>query len=92
MELSTLINIKCKQKLAFQYLLPEKFPCSGMLSKKEFAIVSKQDKCHAAEFQIRGGVHIIFYLFLHENICCWYSSEAPHESLGKALLMSVVNI
>ena len=29
--------------------------------------------------QIRGGggIHIIFFLFPHENICCWYSLEVP---------------
>ena len=29
--------------------------------------------------QIRGGIHIIFFLFLHENICCGYSLEAPRR-------------
>ena len=27
--------------------------------------------------QIRGDIHIIFFLFLHKNICCLYSLEAP---------------
>ena len=27
----------------------------------------------------RGGIHIIFFLFLDENICCGYSLEAPHR-------------
>ena len=27
--------------------------------------------------QIRDGIHIIFFLFLHKNICCGYSLEAP---------------
>ena len=26
--------------------------------------------------QIKGGIHLIFFLFLHENICCGYSLEA----------------
>ena len=26
-----------------------------------------------------GGIHIIFFLFLHENICCRYSLEVPHR-------------
>ena len=30
-----------------------------------------------AKLQVRGGIHIIFFLFLHENICCGYSLEAP---------------
>ena len=25
----------------------------------------------------KRGIHIIFFLFLHENICCGYSLEAP---------------
>ena len=29
------------------------------------------------KLQIRGGIHIIFFLFLDENICCGYSLEAP---------------
>ena len=29
--------------------------------------------------EIRGGIHIIFFLFLHENICCGYSLEAPYR-------------
>ena len=28
--------------------------------------------------QIRGGIHIIFFLFLKKNICCWYSLEVTH--------------
>ena len=32
-----------------------------------------------AELQIRGGIHIIFFLFRHENICCGYSLEAPRR-------------
>ena len=24
-----------------------------------------------------GGIHIVFFLFLHKNICCGYSLEAP---------------
>ena len=31
-----------------------------------------------SELQIRGGIHIIFSLFLDVNICCGYSLEAPH--------------
>ena len=27
----------------------------------------------------KRGIHIIFFLFLHENICCWYSLEAPRR-------------
>ena len=26
----------------------------------------------------KRGIHIIFFLFLHKNICCEYSLEAPH--------------
>ena len=29
--------------------------------------------------QIRGGIHIIFFLFLHKNIHCGYSLEAPRR-------------
>ena len=29
--------------------------------------------------QIRGGIHIIFFLFLHEYICCGYSLEMPRQ-------------
>ena len=25
----------------------------------------------------KRGIHIIFFLFLHETICCGYSLEAP---------------
>ena len=32
---------KCQQQLAFSYSLAEKFSCSAMFSKKEFAIISK---------------------------------------------------
>ena len=34
-------------------------------------------------FTVRGiatdkrGIHIIFFLFLHENVCCGYSLEVP---------------
>ena len=24
------------------------------------------------------GIHIILFLFLHENLCCGYSLEVPH--------------
>ena len=27
----------------------------------------------------RRGIHIIFFLFLEENICCGYSLEAPWQ-------------
>ena len=27
----------------------------------------------------KRGIHIIFFLFLHENICCGYSLEAPRR-------------
>ena len=30
-----------------------------------------------SQLQIRGGIHIIFFLFLLKNIYCGYSSEAP---------------
>ena len=26
----------------------------------------------------KRGIHIIFFLFLHENVCCENSLEAPH--------------
>ena len=29
-----------------------------------------------SQLQIRGGIHILFFLFLHENKCRWYSLEA----------------
>ena len=32
-----------------------------------------------SELQIRGGNHIIFFLFLHKKICCRYSLEAPQR-------------
>ena len=32
-----------------------------------------------SQLQIRGGIHIIFFLFLHEKICCGYSLEAPRR-------------
>ena len=41
-----------------------------------------------SKFQIREGIHIYFFLFLHKNICCGYSLEA----LTEALLMSTHNI
>ena len=31
------------------------------------------------ELQIRGGMHIIFFLFLDEYICCGYSLEVPRQ-------------
>ena len=31
------------------------------------------------KIQIRGGIHIIFFLFLHENIYFGYSLEAPRR-------------
>ena len=30
--------------------------------------------------QIRGDIHIIFFLFLLENICCGYSLEAARRA------------
>ena len=27
----------------------------------------------------KRGIHIIFFLFFHENICCGYSLEAPQQ-------------
>ena len=27
---------------------------------------------------MRAGIHIIFFLFFHENLCCVLSSEVPH--------------
>ena len=32
-----------------------------------------------AQLQIGGGIHIIFFSFLDENICCGYSLEAPRR-------------
>ena len=29
--------------------------------------------------RLMRGIHIIFFLFLHENICCSYSLEAPEQ-------------
>ena len=29
--------------------------------------------------KIRARIQIIFFLFLHKNICCRYSLEAPHS-------------
>ena len=26
-----------------------------------------------------GGIHIILFLFLYENVCCGYSLEVPHR-------------
>ena len=37
------------------------------------------DFTRLTELQIRGVVRKIFYLFLHENICCGYSLEAPWQ-------------
>ena len=34
---------------------------------------------YISQLQIRGGIHIIFFLFLHKNICCGYSLEAPRR-------------
>ena len=31
------------------------------------------------QLQIREGIHIIFFLFLDENICCGYSLEVPQR-------------
>ena len=55
---------------------------------------------NTAWLQIRGDIHIIFFLFLHENICCGYSLEAPRWGASnsttiyvfEALLMSTHNI
>ena len=33
---------------------------------------------HITKLQIRGGIYIIFFLFLQKNICCGYSLEVPH--------------
>ena len=30
-------------------------------------------------FQIREGIRLILFLFLHKNICCGYSLEAPQR-------------
>ena len=32
------------------------------------------------------GIHIIFFLFLHENICCGYSLEAPYQGASNEYL------
>ena len=34
-------------------------------------------ECVLSKLQLRTGVHKIFFLFLHENICCGYSLEVP---------------
>ena len=34
---------------------------------------------YAVRAYIRVGIHIISFLFLHENICCGYSLEAPRQ-------------
>ena len=44
-----------------------------------------------SQLKIRGGIHILFFLFLHENICCGYSSHVGMH-LGEALLMSTCDI
>ena len=36
----------------------------------------------------KRGIHIIFFLFLHENICC----GTHQKRLGEALLMNTHNI
>ena len=41
--------------------------------------VMHQSKISISIAKIRGGIHIIFFLFLDENICCWYSLEAPRR-------------
>ena len=29
---------------------------------------------------IRGSkIHVIFFLFIHKNVCCGYSLEVPHR-------------
>ena len=38
---------------------------------------SKHEVTYFTQLHIRGGIHIIFFLFLHENIRCGYSLEAP---------------
>ena len=39
------------------------------------------------KLKIRGGIQIIFFLFLHENICCGYSLEVPHHFCMKTYVM-----
>ena len=36
-----------------------------------------QDKYDKTWLHIRGGIHIIFFLYLNESIYCGYSIEAP---------------
>ena len=37
----------------------------------------------------KGGIYIIFFLFLHENICCGYSLEAPQHISDEKSALSV---
>ena len=47
----------------------------SFVSLRNFAFLAIQNAPHIASD--KRGIHIIFFLFLHENICCGYSLEAP---------------
>ena len=56
MKFSLLINMKMPTKLAFSYLLAEKFSCSAMFSKK-FAVVSNLKFVSRTNFMLSRVSH-----------------------------------
>ena len=63
-------------------IMSDKFFTEGVYRR-----VLLQEPAKTSKLQIRGGIHIIFFLFLCENICCGYSLEGPW-----AFLMSTLNM
>ena len=55
--------------------------------REEFAPIDKYDQEKASQYLghialAKSGIQIIFFLFLHENICCGFSLEVPlHENV-----------
>ena len=50
------------------------------IRKKIFISFNQEQCCWNHSYRsIRGGIHIIFFLFLDENICCRYSLEVPRQ-------------
>ena len=41
--------------------------------------------------QNERGINVIFFLFVHENICCGYSLEVPYQGASNEYLQHMVS-
>ena len=51
---------------------------NNMFSWRNKKIYLQDILSSSGAMDIRGGTDIVFFLLLHENICCVYSLEVPH--------------